>query len=176
MNAARRAADLDPLDPNAWGQLAQVLYEGHRYGEALAALDRERAVVAVLPLRHSVLRALVLLMMGHAQEARTLCAAGRDWQENQLLALADHALGQQAAAEADLAKVRAALGNDAASNYAEIYAQWGQTAEALRFFDTAVRNRDPGLLDVLLEPLLDPLRDDPRFKAGLARLKLADPH
>ena len=176
VNAARRAADLDPLDPNAWGQLAQVLYEGHRYGEALAALDHERAVVAVLPLRHSVLRALVLLMMGHAQEARTICAAGRDWQENQLLALADHALGQQAAAEADLAKVRAALGTDAASNYAEIYAQWGQPAEALRFFDTAVRDRDPGLLDVLLDPLLDPLRDDPRFKAGLARLKLSVPH
>ncbi len=83
-----------------------------------------------------------------------------------MLALADHALGQQAAAEADLAKVRAALGNDAASNYAEIYAQWSQPAEALRFFDTAVRNRDPGLLDVLLDQLLDPLRDDPRFKAG----------
>jgi TolB-like protein/DNA-binding winged helix-turn-helix (wHTH) protein len=170
VEAARRVTELDPLDADSWGQLGQVFYEGHRYGEALAALDREQAVIAVLPLRHRVLRALVLLMMGHAEAARALCAAGSDWQEIQLLALADHALGQQAAAEAELAKLRAALGNDAASNYAEIYAQWGQKAEALRWFDMAVRARDPGLLHVLLDPLLDPLRGEPQFQAALARL------
>jgi TolB-like protein/DNA-binding winged helix-turn-helix (wHTH) protein/tetratricopeptide (TPR) repeat protein len=172
--AARRAAELDPLDPNSWGQLGQVLYEGHRYGEALNALDRERVVFGGLPLRHSVLQALVLLMSGHAKAARTLCAAGSDWQENQLLALADHALGQQAAAEADLAKVRAALGDDAASNYAEIYAQWDRKTEALRWFDKAVQMRDPGLLDVLLDPLLDPIRKEPKFKATLARLRFVE--
>ncbi|QYE33025.1 MULTISPECIES: tetratricopeptide repeat protein [Sphingosinicellaceae] len=168
--AARRAADLDPLDPNFWGQMGQILYEGHRYHEALEALDRERAVAGALPLRHRVLQALVLLMSGQAQAARTMCASGSDWQENQLLALADQALGHQAAAEADLAKVRAALGNDAASNYAEIYAQWGRKAEALHWFDRAVRSRSPGLLDVRLDPLLDPIRDEPQFKASLARL------
>ena len=175
VEAARRSADLDPVDADSWGQLGQVLYEGHRYAEALAALDRERAVIAVLPQRHSVLRALVLLMMGQAQAARDICAAGRDWQENQLLALADHALGQPAAAEADLLKVRAALGDDAASNFAEIYAQWGRKAEALRWFDRAVQMRDPGLLHVALDPLLDPIRGEPQFKAGLQRLAAAGP-
>ena len=175
VEAARRVAELDPLDADSWGQLGQVLYEGHRYGEALAALDREQAVIAILPLRHRVLRALVQLMMGHAQAARTLCAAGSDWQEIQLLALADHALGQQAAAEADLAGLRATLGNDAASNYAEIYAQWGQKMEALRWFEKAVRARDPGLLHAALDPLLDPLRGEPQFKAALARLATEGP-
>jgi TolB-like protein/DNA-binding winged helix-turn-helix (wHTH) protein len=175
VEAARRSAELDPLSADSWGQLAQVFYEGHRYGEALEALDRERAVVAVVPQRHSVLRALVLLMMGQAQAARSICAAGSDWQETQLLALADHALGQQAAAEADLARLRAVLGDDAASNYAEIYAQWGQKADALRWFDMAVRNRDPGLLHVLLDPLLDPIRGEPQFRAALERLEAAAP-
>ena len=168
--AARRAAELDPLDPNFWGQMGQVFYEGHRYREALEALDRERAVAGTLPLRHRVLNALVLLMTGQAQAARTMCSSGSDWQENQLLALADHALGHQAAAEADLTRVQAALGDDAASNYAEIYAQWGMKAEALRWFDKAVRTRSPGLLDVRLDPLLDPIRGEPQFKVSLARL------
>ncbi len=172
--AARRAAELDPLDPNFWGQLGLVLYEGHRYGEALDALDRERAVAGTLPVRHDVLRALVLLMMGHPEAARTICAAGRDWQEIQLLALADRKLGRQADADADLARLRAALGDDAASNFAEIYAQWGEKAEALRWFDTAVRMRDPGLLHATLDPLLDPIRDEPQFKELLARLDPAD--
>ncbi len=89
--------------------------------------------------------------------------------------MADHALGQQAAAEADLARLRAVLGDDAASNYAEIYAQWGQKADALRWFDMAVRNRDPGLLHVLLDPLLDPIRGEPQFRAALERLEAAAP-
>jgi TolB-like protein/DNA-binding winged helix-turn-helix (wHTH) protein len=176
VEAARRATALDPLDPNFWGQLAQVLYESHRYQEALNALDRERAVAGSLPLRHDVLRALILLMMGHAEAARAICAAGRDWQEIQLLALADHALGHQAAADADLAMLRAALGDDAASNYAEIYAQWGRKAEALRWFDKAVQDRNPGLLHVALDPLLDPIRGEAPFKAALAKLSGADRH
>ena len=176
VTAARRAAELDPLDPNFWGQLGQVLYEGHRYGEALDALDRERAVAGVLPVRHAVLRALVLLMMGHPEAARTICAAGRDWQEIQLLALADRKLGRSADAEADLARLRAALGDDAASNYAEVYAQWGEKAQALHWFDMAVRMRDPGLLHAKLDPLLDPIRDEPQFRILLARLDPADAH
>ena len=176
VEAARRATALDPLDPNFWVQLAQVLYESHRYQEALNALDRERAVAGSLPLRHDVLRALILLMMGHAEAARAICAAGRDWQEIQLLALADHALGHQAAADADLAMLRAALGDDAASNYAEIYAQWGRKAEALRWFDKAVQDRNPGLLHVALDPLLDPIRGEAPFKAALAKLSGADRH
>jgi len=170
VEAARRATELDPLSPDMWGELARVFYEGHRYGEAMDALDRERTVTGTLPRRHSVLRATVLLLQGHAAEARPICASGGDWQENELLAMADHALGQQAAAEADLARVRAALGDGGALNYAEIAAQWGRTADALRWFDTAVRLRDPGLIDVVLDPLLDPIRSEPKFREILARL------
>jgi TolB-like protein/DNA-binding winged helix-turn-helix (wHTH) protein/Tfp pilus assembly protein PilF len=176
MEAARRAAELDPLDPDYWGELGHVLYEAHRYGEALAALDREQKVGGSLPHHHTVLRALLLLMTGHAAEARALCAAGADWQDNQLLALADHALGHTAAADADLAKVSTALGDGAAAHLAQVYAQWGRKAEALHWFETAVRQHDPGLLDVQVDPLLDPLRDDPRFKAGLARLSASVTH
>jgi len=172
LEAARRSTQIDPLNPDSWGQLARALFEAHRYDEALATLDHEHEATGGLPQRQAVLRALVLLMQGHSQAARAICAAGSAWQENQVLAIADHALGQQAAAEADLARIRASLGDGGAINYAEIHAQWGDKAEALHWMGEAVRLHDPGLIDVVLDPLLDPIRGDARFKeivAGLAK-------
>jgi serine/threonine-protein kinase len=170
VEAARRATELDPLGPDQWGQLALVLFEAHRYAEALVALDRETAVTGTLPQRHRVLRALVLLMQGHAEAARSLCAAGNGWLENQVLAIADHALGRPAAAEADMAKMRADLGDGGTYNYAETYAQWGNQAAALEALEEAVRQKDPGMVDILTNPLLDPIRGQSRFKEIVAGL------
>ncbi len=128
------------------------------------ALDRETAVTGTLPQRHRVLKSLVLLMLGHAETARALCASGNGWLENQVLAIADHALGRPAAAEADLAKMRADLGDGGTYNYAETYAQWGNREAALGALEEAVRQKDPGMVDILTNPLLDPIRGDARFK------------
>ena len=63
-------------------------------------------------------------------------------------------LGRHADAEAELAKLKAALGDDAAYQNATIYAQWGNRAEALEFLETALRLRDAGLIYVKTDPLL----------------------
>jgi hypothetical protein len=54
-------------------------------------------------------------------------------------------LGRHADAEAELAKMKAALGDAAAYQYATIYAQWGNRGQALEWLETAWRLRDPGL-------------------------------
>jgi hypothetical protein len=58
-----------------------------------------------------------------------------------------------------------------AYQYATIYAQWGQRAKALEYLETAMRLRDPGLQLLKTDPLLDPLRQEPRFKALERELK-----
>jgi hypothetical protein len=70
-----------------------------------------------------------------------------------------------------LAKLRASMGDAAAYEYAEIYAQWGNTPEALKWLDAALRLGDLGLIDLKVEPFLDPLRKEPRFQAIERELK-----
>jgi hypothetical protein len=62
-------------------------------------------------------------------------------------------------------------GDRAAYQYAEIYAQWGDAAKALKWLETAVRLRDAGLGWLKGDPLLDPLRQEPRFQAIERELK-----
>jgi hypothetical protein len=81
------------------------------------------------------------------------------------LAVVYDKLGQHADAEAVLAKYRAAVGDAAAYQFATIYAQWGDRARALQWLDTAMRLRDSGLIYLKTDPLLDPLRSEPRFQA-----------
>lgn len=60
---------------------------------------------------------------------------------------------------------------EAAYQYAEIYTQWGDVPNALEWLGTALRLRDSGLLDLKTDPLLDPLRQEPRFQAIERELK-----
>jgi hypothetical protein len=57
---------------------------------------------------------------------------------------------------------------------ATIYAQWGDRAKALEWLETAWRLRDPGLVLLKTDPLMDPLRREPRFQAILRELKFPD--
>jgi hypothetical protein len=83
-------------------------------------------------------------------------------------------LGRHSDAEAAVSKLRAAQGDAAAYQYATIYAQWGNWAKALEWLETALRLRDPGLEDLKTDPLLDPLRKEPRFRAIERELKFPD--
>jgi hypothetical protein len=83
-------------------------------------------------------------------------------------------LGRHADAEAELAKMKAANGIAAAYQYATIYAQWGNVPQSLEWLDTAVRLRDPGLPNLKTDPLMDPLRNEPRFQAIERALKFPD--
>jgi hypothetical protein len=42
---------------------------------------------------------------------------------------------------------------------------WGNTPKALEWLETALQLRDLQLINLKTEPLLDPLRNDPRFQA-----------
>jgi hypothetical protein len=55
--------------------------------------------------------------------------------------------------------------------YATIYAQWGKRAKALEWLATAMRLRDSGLVMLKTDPLMDPLRNEPRFQAIERELK-----
>jgi hypothetical protein len=88
------------------------------------------------------------------------------------LAVVYHKLNRQSDADAALAAIMAAYGDDASFQYAVIYAQWGNIPKALEWLETAYRVRDPGLEVLKTEPMLDPLRQEPRFKEIERKLKI----
>jgi hypothetical protein len=65
-------------------------------------------------------------------------------------------------------------GNDAAYQYAAIYTQWGDRPTALTWLETAMRLRDPGLVQLRTDPLMDPLREEARFRSIERELKFPD--
>ena len=87
------------------------------------------------------------------------------------LALISEKLGRQADARRALSRLQAKSGDAAAVFYATIYAQWGDTARALDWLETAMRHRDPYLIRVRQSNFLDPLRNEPRFRAIERNLK-----
>jgi len=172
--AIRRAVALDPLSRNAHAQLGDALYFGRRYPEAIEAFQSTLALDPEFAWAYS-LRGLAYYALGHLQSARESCEAKPDARNSQVcLALTYEKLGRHADAASMLAKLRTSSGDDAAYHFAEIYAQWSDVPKALEWLDTAMRLRDSELSLLKTDPLMDPLRNEPRFQAVLKQLKFPD--
>ena len=169
--AARRAVVLDPLARESHSVLGRSLYAARRYEAAVAAFAE---VISLEPDYKATYaeRGLAYYGLGDLERARASCETKPDsWQSQQCLAVIYDKLGRHADAEAELAKLKAAQGDASAYQYATIYAQRGNRATALEWLETALRLRDPGLIYVKTDPLIDPLRKEPRFQAVMRQLK-----
>jgi tetratricopeptide (TPR) repeat protein len=116
-------------------------------------------------------RGFAYYALGDYRGARATCEATPTRGSQECLALAYDKLGQRADAEAMLAKLRDSRGDAAAYEYAEIYAQWGNRVQALNWLEAAMRLHDDRLGQLMVDPLLDPLRKEPRFQAIERALK-----
>jgi tetratricopeptide (TPR) repeat protein len=172
--ALRRTVVLDPLNPRSHFSLGQGLLFARRYDEAAAAMEQ---AIAVNPKYSEAFayRGFAEYSRGDFSRARASCERWAErWPSQWCLSVAYEKLGRHADAEAILAKLKADSGDSAAYQYAGIYAQWGQQALALNWLDTAMRLRDSGLEQLKVDPLLDPLRAQPRFKAIEQELRFPD--
>jgi serine/threonine-protein kinase len=163
--ATRRAVLLDPLNSESHYRLAQTLYFARRYAESVAAFND----VLVLDPKDTDSpggRGLAYYGLGDFQNARASCEARPGNETSQwCLALTYHRLARQADAEAALNKLKGATGDRWAYRCATIYAQWGNVSQALEQLDTAWRKRLPELRWLKSDPLLDSVRQEPRFLA-----------
>ena len=83
-------------------------------------------------------------------------------------------LGRHADAVALVAKIMQEGGDAAAYQFAEICAQRGDRKAALDWLEKAMRLRDPGLVSTKVDPLMDPLRKEPRFQAVMQELQFPE--
>jgi TolB-like protein/DNA-binding winged helix-turn-helix (wHTH) protein/Tfp pilus assembly protein PilF len=165
ISAARRAVALDPLNRKSHLVLGWGLYFARRYREAIQAFADTITLDPALEEPYG-LRGLAFYGLDDLGNARSSCDAKPDhWVGQWCLAVVYDKLGRHADAEAALEKYRAEQGDGGAYQYATIYAQWGDRAKALEWLATAMRLRDPGLVILKTDPLIDPLRSEPRFQA-----------
>jgi TolB-like protein len=170
----RRAVRLDPLNAVTHHLFGMGLYLARRFEDA----SQENAeAIALNPdyLRTYEFSGLTSYMLGKLEQARAICQSRPAyWGTQWCLSLTYEKLGRHADAQAALARIHEMQGDSAAYQYAGTYAQWGDTPKALEWLETALRLRDPGLSLLKQDPLMDPIRKEPRFQAVERQLKFPD--
>jgi TolB-like protein/tetratricopeptide (TPR) repeat protein len=172
--ATRRAVALDPLARASHFVLGYALYAARRYEDAVGVFAEVISLEPDFKLAYGR-RGLAYYGLGDLESARASCETNPDyWLSQACLSVIYDKLGRHADAEALFSKMKAALGDTAAYQYAAMYAQWGNRAKALESLEMALQLRDPGLEDLKADPLMDPLRKEPRFQAVMRALKFPD--
>jgi len=169
----QQATALDPLNSRAFRAQGSVAYAARRYSEALPPLRHALALNPKITFAH-FLAGCALLALGRVDEARKEFAAEPETQFSLTgLAIVDRKLGNAAAADKSFAELIQNRGDSALYQQAEVLAQWSRIDDALRTLERARQIGDSGLIYVATDPLLDPLRKEPRFASFIKALHLA---
>jgi TolB-like protein len=170
LRAAHRAVSLDPKNVDAFGELGFTLLSVRQFDQALTAL-RHAQVLDPDDEWIKVQIARTLLAMGEAERARQVGDSLSPRVKHDILAQAYYRLGRQDDAERELEQYKTAVGPEGLGvTYAMILAQWGRKDAALQALAKAVKDRGPDLQLWRAAWELDPLRNDPTFRALERRL------
>jgi adenylate cyclase len=168
----RKGAASDQLNPNVYSVLALSYQYARQYREAVEAAHRAIELNPASPLAKS-LYGLNELLAGDTADVEQPCTTTPAfWLGRVCLALLYDRLHRHGEAQAQLTALQSELKDASAYQYAEIYAQRGDLPKALDWLDVAYRVRDPGIGNLRVDVLVDPLRKEPRFQAMERKLNL----
>jgi TolB-like protein/DNA-binding winged helix-turn-helix (wHTH) protein len=169
---ARRAVELDPLNPSSWSALGEIEYFEGQLGGAEADVEKS------LELSPDAFPGPVLLSEIYVQQGRPQDAlpeierVRHDVARAFLYSIAYHALGREKESEAALKELIVKYSTHAAFQVAEVYAFRNQPDETFEWLDRAYAQHDSGLIGTKVDPLTKSLHNDPRFAALLKKLNL----
>jgi len=162
--AARKALELDPVSLFAHHFLGHVLYFGRRYDEAIPIFRDVLNLDPQYP-RPRYTLGMCFYMKGEVAAAlKEVENEPLSWMRNSGSAIVLHRLGRTAEAQAYLERlVREDDEEYAIYQQGQIHAQWGNRDRALECLKRARDLNDPGVSQILVDPLLDPIRDQAGF-------------
>jgi tetratricopeptide (TPR) repeat protein len=169
---ARRAVELDPLNPGSWSALGEIKYVEGQFAGAEADVKKSLELSPdVFP--GPILLAKICIAQGRPQDAlpeieRVRTDATRAW----LYAVTYAAQGREKESDAALKELIAKYSSRAAYSVAAVYALRNQRDEAFEWLDRAYAQREGNVAYTNLDPLLKNLRGDPRYPAFLKRRNL----
>jgi TolB-like protein/Tfp pilus assembly protein PilF len=169
MRLSRKVIERDPLSTFAYINFAYSAFFEGEYYEATAALEKLIELNPDTAGAHYYI-SLMLLEKGQTEAAlERIQLENLDGFRNTGLAIIHDALGDKAASDAELASLNE-LNIDWAYQRVIVYAMRGEIDKAFEWIETAIEIRDRGLNLILGDPMVDNLRDDPRFADVLKRL------
>jgi serine/threonine-protein kinase len=175
LRSADKVLELNPLDPDSYANKVGALFDARRYSDAVAfaeAAKRKSPDLFADPL----LLGICLVMAGRLREAQEQFAMGKPEQWERLAgeAIVFARSGNKAAVEQKVQRMQQLFGDAASYQYAEIFAQAGDKERALASMDSAWAIRDGGLINIRVDPFLDPIRNEPRFQAIVEKMNFPD--
>jgi TolB-like protein len=166
---AHQAVELDPLAFAVQNNLGRVLwYEGKL--DETDAVARKAAELQPNAASNRRWRVLVAIKRGDSETALREAQLEPDASYRRFeLAVAQYARGDRTAADAALADL---IAHNQGLDYqvAQVYAVRGEREKAFEWLQIAFDHHDTGMLALLVDPLLNSLRDDPRFKTLIAKM------
>ena len=174
LRLSHRTVELDPLNANSWEILGEIEYFMGHVDKAAADIKKALELSPdVWP--GPMLLSEIYVMQGRPQDAlaeielvSSDVARGRAF----LYPIAYYALGRKKESDAALSELIAKYHAGAAYQIAAVYAFRNQSDEAFEWLDRAYAQRDDGLAETKVDPLLKSLHKDPRFAAFLKKIHL----
>jgi tetratricopeptide (TPR) repeat protein len=164
----------DPLNPYSIWNLATAYYQEGRYAEAEALYRR---ILDVSPsftwARNYLAKTLVALRKPEAA-LKVLEGEADEGSRLVILPVALRVAGRKAEADEALQAQISYWAETGAYIVAMTYAHRGDNDLAMQWLDRAYRQKDPMLFELVGEPLLNNITDDPRFNAFLRKMKLPE--
>jgi TolB-like protein len=160
----RKAVDLDPFNAFYLASYALALCFARRFGDGAEAA-RQAMALSENKVGASALF-LSQLALGKSDVMRPTLQSNPD--ESMRLAMAAIVAaraGNRAAADATLATLRSSDFESREYGLALVHAQAGETEAALTALEAALQRKESDLFAVAVDPFLDPIRNEPRFKA-----------
>jgi serine/threonine-protein kinase len=171
---AQKAVSLDPVfDRSHWG-LAYIYWYANRPRESMAEARKVLELSPQYPAARTIL-AFGHLALRNIDSAITEAKLEPDefWR-SQVLAILYHAAGRTLDSDQALQKLIEGYSTEGPFQIAEVYAFRGEADRAFEWLETASRLHDPGVTQILGDPLLKRIESDPRFAAYLKKLKLVE--
>jgi serine/threonine-protein kinase len=175
----RQAIALDPASVSIRRSLGWLFYYARQSDQALEQLRRAVAMNPTAEENHRLL-GLTYLQVGQWDEAAAAFREARAISESP--ALAEAGLGAVAAARGRPEEARAILAGLEARRRDEyvspvalvmVYTALGEADRAFEWLDRAYEERRGWLVYLNVEPMLDGVRGDPRFRRLVERMRLA---
>lgn len=161
--SARAAKELDPVSMFANQFLAHVLYFARRYDEAITVYRKVLKLDPHYPRPHYEI-AMCLLKKGDPDSA--LLEVEQEplaWMKFSGMAIVLQKLGRNEEAGVSMASLIRDYCENGLYQQSQVYAQWGELSKALQALNEAHDYGDPGTSQLLVDPLLDPIREEPQF-------------
>ena len=170
----RKAVELDPVSAQSRSFLAFQLANTKRFNEARAEYAQVRALNSSAPWAHAGLGLAYLLQNKFEEAATEAQADAGEWARLLIVSCARWAQKRVQESDAALNELIKNEAETAAYQVAQAYAYRGDKDKAFEWLERARRQHDPGLGDLLKDPLLENLHSDLRWNAFLHTMGLAD--